>query len=120
MINAYLTSFLVTMTAAIAVPQTVPTNVKAVQYFKVKSEVIEGAARFNDRYLLTYHTGAGMNIADFTTNMTEAAVGYFNGSNLLFRLGSYDYALGLQAPEDYYGGTCLIASVIYVSGLTIV
>lgn len=61
-----------------------------------------------------------MNIADFTTNLTAAAVGHLNGSNLLFRLGSYDYALGLEGPEDLYGGACLASSFTDVTGLTVI
>jgi len=54
------------------------------KHYRLKSEVKphqRGKGSYNDLYLITYHTGAGLNDATFVKNSSNAAVGYLNGTS---------------------------------------
>lgn len=52
-------------------------------------------------YLTTYHTGAALADAVFTTRRSEAAVVFLNHTNFQFDLPGLDYPFSLSAPEGY-------------------
>jgi hypothetical protein len=53
-------------------------------HYRLKTEVKphqRGKGSYNNLYLTTYHTGAGLNDATFVKNSSDAAVGYLNGTS---------------------------------------
>jgi hypothetical protein len=53
-------------------------------HYRLKTEVKphqRGKGSYNNLYLTTYHTGAGLNDATFVKNSSNAAVGYLNETN---------------------------------------
>lgn len=58
----------------------------------------------NDLYVVPYHTGAGLNDAVLTTNITKAAQFSWNGTTLQYNTGqSFSWGLNL-APDTNYAG----------------
>ncbi|KAL1982783.1 hypothetical protein VTN96DRAFT_899 [Rasamsonia emersonii] len=56
----------------------------------------------NDLYVVPYHTGAGLNDAVLTTNITKAAQFSWNGTTLQYNTGqSFSWGLNL-APDTNY------------------
>lgn len=103
-------------TSASPVPDT-EVGPAAANKFRLRTQLIKGREafpaddRFDNLYLDTYHTGAGLNVAVVTDNKTEAIVGHFNGTRVQFNLGTapyrYPYQLSLPGPEDFYAGKSL-------------
>jgi hypothetical protein len=53
-------------------------------HYRLKTEVKphqRGKGNYNNLYLTTYHTGAGLNDATFIKNSSNPAVGYLNGTS---------------------------------------
>lgn len=80
------------------------TDAATVKHFKLKTEVITGKASFGNQYLTSYHTGAGLNAAVVAKGAENGITGFFNETELLFKLGDYDYGMSLVGGEDLYAG----------------
>ena len=104
---------IVALTFASPVPAT-DVDGTASKSFRLKTQNIKGresfapSQRFNNEYLIAYHTGAALNVGTVVNNRSEAIVGHFNGTRLQFDLGvapyRYPYYMSLPGPDDFYAG----------------
>lgn len=99
-------SFITTLLAAtaLAAPLTsVPSLSKRNDAtFLLKTQLINGYSRFDNLYVESYHTGAGLSDATLSNSTEYAAKGFLNGTEWQFDLGNeFPWGLTMYGDTNY-------------------
>jgi hypothetical protein len=71
------------------------------KYYLLKTKVYHGGrSKFNNLYVSSYHTGAGLNDAVLELSKDVARKAYLNGTNQLFEGSGFPYGFVMQY-QDY-------------------